>query len=176
MDLGADRDYCRVVFAFNLTSGNVDGVDVGGVGAALIVDAPKLMTEGDWNVGLFIDELASDEQAEALTQVFSGALGGPPAALGPLIGEFLGVERAPYEWGESGRTHSLTVGAGVDMEVEDVVSFGSPSDTPAQVTKIFYPFGSTITIARAKHGNVNAMGIQYEGHSAYSNSEFAWAG
>ena len=39
----------------------------------------------------------TDEQAEKLGAVFSGELGGPMQALGPLIAENLGVERAPHD-------------------------------------------------------------------------------
>ena len=74
---GADYDYCRVALVFNLTEGNVDGTDVGGLAVAAIVDTPKVMTDGNWRLGLLIDESASDEQAEKLLGVFSGQLGGP---------------------------------------------------------------------------------------------------
>jgi hypothetical protein len=174
-DLGANLDYCRILLAFNIASGDVDGVDVGGTGAALVVDSPKLMTDGGWKVGLYIGDSASDEQADALTQVFSGALGGPPAALGPLIGEFLGVERAPIEFSENGLTHAVKIGDDVDIEIEDIVSFGTEGD-PVQVSNIGHVAGSTMTIARAKRANINAFGIEYEGGNGLSNSEFAWAG
>src|SRR5436190_703011 len=103
---GSDLDYCRIVLGFNIQTGDVEGTDVGGVGVAMVVDTPKVMTDGGWKVGLYIDEAASDEQAAALGQVFSGSLGGPPAALGPLLGEFLGIERAPMEFSDDGLTHS----------------------------------------------------------------------
>jgi hypothetical protein len=175
LSLGADLDYCRALLAFNIKSGDVDGIDVGGVGAALIVDSPKVMTDGNWKVGLYIADSASDEQAEALGQVFSGGLGGPPAALGPLLGEFLGVERAPMDFNENGLTHSLKIGDAVDLEVEDVVSFGVETGEPAKLVGIFHPAGSTLTIANAKRADVNGFGIAYEGHSAFS-TDFSWAG
>lgn len=49
------------------------------------------MTEGNWRIGVFVEENATDEQADKLVGVFSGQLGGPMAALGPLVGEMLGV-------------------------------------------------------------------------------------
>jgi hypothetical protein len=176
LDLGADLDYCRVVLAFKIAGGDVDGVDVGGTGVAMVADSPKVMSDGGWKLGLYIDEGASDEQADALTQVYSGALGGPPAALGPLLGEFLGVERASIEFSGSGHTHAVKIGDAVDIEVEDIVSFGTEGDQPAQLTNVFHPAGSTLTIARAKRANVNAFGIEFEGRGGFSNSEFAWAG
>ncbi len=94
---GATYDYCRVTLVFNITEGEIDGTQVGGLKVAAIADTPKVMTDGNWKLGLFIDENASDEQAEKLTGVFTGQMGGPMAALGPLIGEMLGIERVPIE-------------------------------------------------------------------------------
>ena len=176
LNLKADLDYCRALLAFNLTSGDIEGVDVGGVGVAMIVDAPPLMAEGNWKVGLYIDDKASDEQAEAIGRVFSGELGGPPAALGPLLGEFAGVERAPFEFHEEGLTHSVKIGDAVDIEVEDVVAFGTEHGQPARYENIFHPAGTSLIIAEAKRANVDGFGIKYEGKGGLSNPEFAWAG
>ena len=51
---------------------------------------------------MVIDAAASDEQAEKLGGVFSGALGGPMEALGPLVGENLGLERMPIDVSRTG--------------------------------------------------------------------------
>src|SRR4051812_16304488 len=61
-DHGAVYDYCRVTLVFNIREGEVDGTDIGGLKVALIADTPKVMTEGNWRVGVFIDDQASDEQ------------------------------------------------------------------------------------------------------------------
>lgn len=95
-------------------------------------------------------------------------------ALGPLIGENLGVERAPIEIREEGLQHSVRIGDAVDFEVEDVVSFGVESGEPARITGIFHPAGSELTIAKATRSNINGFGIEYEGRSGFS-SPFAWA-
>jgi hypothetical protein len=173
--LGADYDRCRVTLVFNVADGDVDGTDVSGLTVAAVADTPKVMSDGNWRLGVFIDDGASDEQAEKLGAVFSGALGGPMQALGPLIGEALGVERAPIEVHEDGLRHSVKIGDAVDFEIEDVVPFGVESGEPAKITGIFHPVGSELTISRATRSKINAFGIQYEGKAAFSNSEFAWA-
>jgi hypothetical protein len=89
-DHGATYDYCRVVLVFNIREGSVDGTDVAGGKVALIADTPKVMTEGNWRVGVFVDDAATDDQFDKLVGVFSGQLGGPMAGLAPLIGEMLG--------------------------------------------------------------------------------------
>src|SRR5919202_5405542 len=124
MSLGATRDRCNVVLVFNVKQGEVDGTDVSGLTVAAVGDTPKVMTEGNWRLGVVIDAAASDEQAEKLGAVFGGQLGGPMEALAPLGGEQLGVERAPIEVREAGLQHSVRIGDAVDFEVEDVVPFG----------------------------------------------------
>jgi hypothetical protein len=173
--LGADYDRCRVTLVFNIKKGEVEGVDVSGLTVAAVGDAPKLMSEGNWRLGVFMDANASDEQMEKLGGVFSGALGGPMEALGPLIGENLGVEKAPIEVRDDGLRHSVKIGDAVDIEVEDVVPFGIESGEPAKLTGIFHPAGSELTVSRATRAKVDAFGIQFEGKSGFSTSNFAWA-
>jgi hypothetical protein len=172
---GATHDYCRVVLVFHVKDGEVDGVDVGGLTVAAVADTPKVMTDGNWRIGVFIDAAASDEQAEKLGGVFSGALGGPMEALGPLIGEHLGVERAPIEVHEEGLRHSVRIGDAVDFEIEDVVPFGVETGQPAKLSGIFHPAGPELNIARATRSRIDAFGISYEGKSAFSRAEFSWA-
>jgi hypothetical protein len=173
--LAATRDRCRVTFVFNIKNGEVEGTDVSGLTVAAVADAPKVMTEGNWRLGVFIDAAATDEQAEKLGGVFSGALGGPMQALSPLIGENLGVERAPIEVHEEGLRHSVRIGDAVDFEIEDVVPFGVETGEPARLTGIFHPAGSELTVARATRSDIDAFGIEYDGNSAFSTSQFSWA-
>jgi hypothetical protein len=175
MSLGATKDRCNVVLVFNVESGDVEGTDVSGLTVAAVCDTPKVMSEGNWRLGVVIDADASDEQAEKLGGVFSGALGGPMEALGPLVGENLGVERQPIEVHEDGLTHSVRIGDEVDFEIEDVVPFGVETGEPVKLTGIFHPVGSEFTVARATRSKINAFGIQYEAKAGFSASEFAWA-
>jgi hypothetical protein len=174
-DHGATYDYCRVVLVFKVESGDVEGTDVGGLTVAVIADTPKVMTEGNWKVGLFIDAAATDEQAEKLGGVFSGQMGGPMAALGPLIGEVLGVERVPIEVSDDGLQHSVRIGDNVDFAIEDIVPFGIESGEPVRFQGMFHPAGSNLTIAEARRSAIDAFGIAFEGKTGLSTSQFAWA-
>ena len=176
LSLGATLERCRVVLVFRIREGEVEGVDVGGLTVAAVADTPKVMTDGNWRLGVFLDGAASDEQADKLGAVFSGALGGPMEALGPLVGENLGVERQPIEVHEDGLRHSIRIGDAVDFEIEDIVPFGVETGQPAKLTGIFHPAGSDLTVARAVRSRIDAFGVAYEGKSAFSTSQFAWAG
>lgn len=175
LSFGATNDYCRVVLVFNVKRGEVEGTDVSGLTVAAVADTPKVMSDGNWRLGVFIDAAASDTQAEKLGAVFSGALGGPMEALGPLVGESLGVERAPIEVREDGLRHSVTIGEAVNFEIEDVVPFGVETGQPAKLTGVFHPAGSELNVAHATRSKIDAFGISYEAKSGFSTSDFSWA-
>jgi hypothetical protein len=174
-DHGATYDFCRVTLVFNIREGQVEGVDIGGLKVAAIADTPKVMTEGNWRLGVFIDENATDEQMEKLVAVFGGQLGGPMGALAPLVGEMLGVERAPIEIVDDGVRHSVRVGDAIDFEIEDIVPFGIETGEPVKFSGMFHPVASDLTMAEAKRSRISAFGIEYEGKTGLSTSEFSWA-
>ena len=174
-DHGATYDYCRVTLVFNIREGEIEGTDVSGLKVAAIADTPKVMTDGNWKLGMFIDENATDEQADKLGAVFGGQLGGPMAALGPLVGEVLGVERVPIEVVDDGLSHSVKIGDLIDFEIEDIVPFGIETGQPVRLTGMFHPVASELTAAEAKRSKISAFGIEYEGKTGLSTSEFSWA-
>lgn len=176
--LGADNDYCRVVLVFQVDSGDVDGVDVSGVTTAVVAESGRYMLEGNWKIGLLIDDSASDEQTDKLGAVFSGQLGGPMAALSGLVTEQLGVERVPMDFSSSDGHHSLRIGDHGEASVDDVVPFGVETGQAAELVGVFHPAGPNLTIAKAtERSGVNAFGITFGGggKSAFSH-RFAWSG
>jgi hypothetical protein len=174
-DHGATYDFCRVTLVFNIRDGQVDGTEISGRKVAIIADTPKIMTEGNWRLGLFVDEEATDEQADKLTAVFGGQMGGPMEAITPLVGEMLGVERARFELAEEGLSHSVKIGDAIDFEIEDIVPFGVETGEPVRLVGVFHPASSEFNAAEAKRSKISAFGIEYEGKTGISASEFAWA-
>lgn len=173
--LPATNDRCNFFMVFRVGSGEIDSVDVGGLSIGLLGDTPGKMIDGGWRVGVLMDENASDEQAEALGAVFSGQKGGPMEMLAPLIGEMLGMERAPIAVEEEGNRHRVKVGDLVDIEVEDFMPEGASE--PTRLTGTIHPANSTLTVAQATRSRVNALGIEFsaEGKNGHS-APFAWAG
>jgi hypothetical protein len=174
-DHGATYDYCRATLVFNIRSGAIEGTDVSGLKAAVIIDTPKVMTEGNWRIGMFVDESSTDEQLEKLTAVFGGQLGGPMAGLAPLVGEMLGVERASIEIVDDGLRHSVKIGSAIDFEIEDIVPFGVETGEPVRLVGVFHPVSSEFNAAEATRSQISAFGIEYEGKTGISTSEFSWA-
>ncbi|MFG2794633.1 DUF1326 domain-containing protein [Streptomyces sp. NPDC048419] len=172
----ADNDRCHVALAFHVGSGQVDDVDVSGLTIAVVGDAPQLMSEGGWRVGLCVDAAASPEQAEALGAVFSGQRGGPMEGLAPLIGEMLGMETARIDYTDDGRSHRVKIGDAIDIAVEDFVSPLDSTGKGVRVSGIGFP-ADTLAAGTATRSRVNAFGLTWdnEGKNAFS-APFTWSG
>lgn len=110
--------------AWHVDEGRYGAVDLAGLNAALFAYAPGHMMEGKWQVALYTDERASPEQAQALGKIFSGQEGGHLAALGPLIGNVLGVKAAPIEYHAEGTKRRVRVGTVAEAEIEGIAGQG----------------------------------------------------
>lgn len=173
--LPADQDYCHLVLVFHVDSGQVEGVDVSGLTVALVADTPKMMIEGNWSVGLLIDDAASDEQADALGTVFGGQAGGPLGALAPLIGEVRGIERVPITYTSEGLTHGVKIGDAMDIEVEDTVQQGS--DEPVRIQNMTMAPVPDVAVATASHASINAFGLEWDNTGQHaSTGPYSWSG
>lgn len=175
-DHGATYDYCRVTLAFNIREGAIESADVAGRKVVLIADTPKVMTEGNWKIGAFVDQEATDEQFDRLIEVFSGQRGGPMAAMSPLIGEIVGAQRAVIEMVDDGLRHSVRVDDSIEFEIQDVVPFGKEDGRPIKFDGMFHPVASDLTMAEAQHSQIDAFGIAFEGKTGVSYSNFTWGG
>jgi hypothetical protein len=162
------------VLAYHVERGEIDDLDVSDRTVVLVADTPGQMSDGNWRVGVIIDDGASEEQTQALGSVFGGMKGGPPAMLAPLIGELLGIEHAPTEYVDDGFRHRLKAGDGIDLEIEDFVPEGESE--PSRLTGIHHPSSSTLTVARATRSRIEAFGMEFrnEGKNGHS-APFSWA-
>lgn len=170
----ASQERCQVIINWHIAKGEIDGVDVSGHSVSVVADAPGRMLDGNWRVGLLIDDTASKEQTDKLAGVFSGAMGGPMAALAPLIGEVLGVEQHPIEFHDNGHKHRVKIGHDISVEVEDYTPEGL--DKPTQLVNVFHPSNTTLTIARPTESRIKAFGMEFHnsGKSAFS-APFRWS-
>jgi hypothetical protein len=169
-----DEERCRVTLVYHLDDGVIDDVRVDGLTVALVVDAPGAMAEGNWKVGVVLDSGADEPQTEKLLALFSGQLGGPPAALAALVAELLGVERSEMEFTDDGRRHRVRAGDLLDIEIQDYVPPGGTE--VATLTGMTITPNPTVTIATATTARIRAFGLDldHEGRNGHAAS-FSWA-
>ncbi len=171
----ADNERCNAALAFHVDTGEVNGVDVGGLNVCIVGDAPALMSEGGWKLGLLLDSAASKEQAEALAAVFGGQLGGPMEDLGQLVGEMAGSESMDITYSDNGRRHQVKVGTALDVAVEDFVSPMDPTEKGIKVSGVGFP-ADTLAAGTASKGRVDVFGMSWDnaGKNSFS-APFAWS-
>src|SRR5205823_434200 len=90
---------CDAGLVFDVQRGQYASTKLDGLSFAVLLHTPGPMIQGNWTVGLVVDERASQEQRDALTTIASGQGGGPMVALRPAIAQGVGAESR----GEGGR-------------------------------------------------------------------------
>lgn len=140
---------CPCIVLSPPTEGSFDGTDIGGLNVALLVNTPGHMMDGDWKVALYTDERATDAQAQALAGIFSGQAGGHLSALGPLIGEVLGVRPARIAFNGDGKQFSLAVDG---VGATDIAAMEGQDGGLVQVT------GHPLAISPGQPGTVARAG------------------
>ncbi|HLY82252.1 MAG TPA: DUF1326 domain-containing protein [Acidimicrobiales bacterium] len=170
----ATKDRCKAMLAFHIERGDIEGVDVSGLSFAMVLDTPPVMADGGWKVGVVMDGAASQDQADALGRVLGGQLGGPPAMLGPLIGEMAGIQVEPAEWRNADGTLSVRFGDAIDVEVQSFKA-GEMAE-PVRLTNVFHPANTTLTVSPASRSKVDVFGITFDGTGTSGfNAPYAWS-
>jgi hypothetical protein len=107
--------------------------------------------------------------------VLGGQLGGPPAMLGPLIGEMAGIEQAPGRVATIRRHRSAFASVNlIDVEVKSKLS-GALTE-PVQLVNVFHPANTTLTVSPATRSKVDVFGIRFDGTGTSGfNAPYAWS-
>jgi hypothetical protein len=143
-----DNGTCQTALAYHFERGALDGIDVSGLTLATNAFVPGTPLAGNWRVQIYIDERATKEQETALLSVFTGKQGGPVADLVALIGEVVGVERAPITFEVKEGKGTLRIGDTTEAVMEPYLG---PSGKPTTlVDSIFSTIpGSPAYVAKA---------------------------
>ena len=171
--VGADPDggICTSFNAYNFEHGIINGLDVSGLSFINVCYIPgNVLTPGSWKVVSFVDDRATDEQHVAIVDAYHGRLGGPLADLAGLVGEVLGVERAPITHETKDGKGTVRIGEVLEAEMEP---FRAPDGTTITTLRdsLFSTVpGSPAYVARAHSHRVDlpqyGMEWSFEGRNA----------
>lgn len=169
---------CKVALGMRIDKGSKDGVSLDGVCFVLVLHSPGPMAQGNMTAGLIVDSKASDQQAEAIAAIATGAAGGPMGALAPLVGRVAGMERRPISFESHELQYSVRAGDLVD-QVADGLPSGLDPKQPIYVDNVAHPLNTRLAIAKATRSVIHAFGIDWEDRTGTRNGHFApfsWAG
>jgi len=175
--VGEDPDgdgTCDSVMAWHVDQGAVNGTGVSGRTVAVVTHIPGNVLKGNWKVALFVDDKASDEQNQALLDVWTGKLGGPVADLVQLIGEVVAVERAPITYELKEGKGNLKIGDVADTEMEP---YRGPTGAVTTLNESIFTTipGAPAWVAKAskyvrKSSQYGLKDIDLQGHNAIQGS------
>lgn len=172
------RGECIAAMAFKIEKGHFNDVFFGGLAFVVVFRTPGPMVEGNWRLGVIVDERADNAQRDALGTISSGKVGGPPGRFALRTSEFQGFEYLPVEFDGSGMEYSLLIGNSVDQAISGVPG-GKRPEEPIYLDNLGHPANSRLALAKSTRSHIHAFGIDWDDESGLTNGHFApfnWRG
>ena len=167
---------CRALVGWHVAEGRAGTLDLGGLNVAMAVHSPGPMYEVQWQIALYLDEQASDQQREALTRIFGGQAGGHFEQLAGHVGEVVGVRAMPIEYRVDGRTRTLRIANVAETEFEAIEGQGGREVTFDNHPLAVAP-GHTTVVARARRLRLKDFGFDWQVSNKNAfYSDFAYEG
>ena len=161
---------CEVVIGWRIQDGNYGNTRLDGLSVVLYARMPGNAFQGNWTVGVYLDQRASQQQAQALGDIFAGNAGGWPAMLSSLIGNLLAPKQVPIQFQTVDGEHSITIPGLLEVGSERV-----PNPLPGQppldskVSNLAVPFYTgSVSVRRSRTLRLSdpGMSFQYAGRSS----------
>jgi hypothetical protein len=161
---------------FDIRRGTFGSIDLTGTHAALVIQTPGPMGEGNWTMGAYIDERAAPEQRSALEQILTGQVGGVPGAIWKLVTQRLPTRFARIEFGMEGRRRWARIGDSIlDCEIEGIE--GRQPGTESWIDNVRHPVSSRLAAARAVRMAYRDHGFSWNNTGRNGHySSFVWSG
>jgi hypothetical protein len=151
---------CEFIIGYEVKKGHYGDTSLDGVRAVVAGKYPNAIHEGHGHIVLFIDEHATDEQANALASIFSGQMGGMPwEALAGTIERLDGPIRKPIHIRVAGEESEVRVPGSVSLQLTPL---RDPVSGAEKEVHISYPRGgffwddariATTSEMQAEHGD-----------------------
>src|SRR5688500_8002241 len=162
---------CDAGLVFHVERGQYGSTTLDGLSFAVLLHTPGPMGQGNWTVGVIVDERASPSQREALTSIASGQSGGPMAAVAPLVGRFAGAEAKPIKLEGTGLKRAVSIPGVLDIAIEGIA--GAKQDEPIYLDNVGHPAASRLALAKATRSHMQGFGIKWDDTSGRNNGHFA---
>jgi hypothetical protein len=154
----SDDGRCHGIAVFQIADGNLDDTDLSGVNLGLVNLFPSNLTSGNWKLGIFVDENASDEQANALERIVQGEEGGVFEQFAALTDEWLGMERGAVTFSDGDQP---TASIGDSTTTFEPLTGAEGSGTQTTVHNAAFGFAEEFRVGHAP-GKVSVFGMDFE--------------
>ena len=148
--------YCHTWMGVAIDEGHFENENLSGLNIGLLVDIPGRMGEGNWKVGAYVDERASEKAYNGLLKIFSGEAGGTTSLFTMLVSEIIGAQREKVEIVREGNRRSIKIGKKIQGEIEMLQ--GASPEHPVMVSNTKYWMGPDVIAARGLRSRVRDYG------------------
>jgi hypothetical protein len=150
------QGYCHGWAGVEIREGFYESAPLNGLNVGILLDIPGRLGNGGWTAALYVDERASPDAVVALTNIFSGAAGGPPGVLKLLVSTFLGVKQVPIQFEHEGKVRRFVIPNVLTGQVEPIKGKRSGEDVVISNTE--YWIGSEVTVAHSVKSKLRDFG------------------
>lgn len=167
--------HCYSWFGFRIADGRTGDTPLDGLHLGLLLEVPGPMAQGNWTIGLYLDERASEPAATALTDIFTGRAGGPLGWWSIMIANVLGMRRVPVTFVAEGRGWRFTIPKIVDGAVEPIP--GVAGDGHVRITNSRYWMAPDVVVSTGTKSRIRDWGRNWDltgGSAEYGR--FDWSG
>jgi hypothetical protein len=159
----SDKGYCNDTVAWHIEKGHYDYTQLDGLNAVAVFVAPGNMFTGPkMKVAFYLDNVASQEQKEVLSKIFSGQSGRFFAAVYNYIGEMVAVKSAPITFGMEGKRRWIHIPEYLNLEIE-AIKGGDPNlDSLVTNPAFTVAQGYDPVIARSTKHSYKDLGFEWD--------------
>jgi hypothetical protein len=173
------HDQCTSLQVYRVDKGHCGNVKLDGLAFALVIRSGKVMADGNWVLGVVIDERANEAQRDALGAIASGQAGGIPARVREvLVRDFRGVELRPISFRMDGLKRSASIPGVLEFAIEGVAS-RSGNGEPLYLDNTSHPANRRLALARSSRTRIDGFGLELDMAAQGNNGHFApfnWSG
>jgi hypothetical protein len=152
---------CTVFIGWHIDKGAFGEIDLAGLNVARAVYTPGHMLEVDWTAALYLDDKADEAQTDALTQIFTGQVGGSPSKLASHIDVDLGVRSLPINFKADGKSRSVSILNVADVEIAAIVGQGDKDVTISGHPLCVAP-GYDVVVSQSSHLTYTDHGLSWK--------------
>jgi hypothetical protein len=166
------KGHCDFAMVFHIDQGLYGNLTLDGLNFAVVGRSPTVMSQGNWSVGVILDDQATAEQQQAMTTIASGQAGGPLAPLAPLIGTFLVTSVNPIRFQKKGLQRTVSIPGVLEQAVEGVKGAVNPNE-PLYIDNTLHPANARLALGRATQSHLHVFGLDWDETSGRNNGHFA---
>lgn len=160
--------HCDVVLAIHIKQGSYGQTDISGLSAVQALTTPGPMAQGNGTIAVYLDSRANEAQRAALEAIFTGAAGGPPALVEPMVTKRLPVKSTAIEFSSDRKTWKLRIPDISEITIEGVTGAAGRN---VWFDNVGHPFSTRIAAAKATASSYSDHGLTFD--NSGRNGHFA---